>query len=169
MPGLTAVSREFTVAAGRFAPGRLGELTQVAPFDAVDAVLEESRCVQRRLRDLPSRVGVCFVLAMCLFPEVGYRLIWSKLTAALAGAGFEVAPPTAKALRDLRRRVGVEPVRRLFEALSGPLACPGIPGALLGRFRIVSFDGAARSSSPTASGMWSGSGPAAAAATRCWS
>ncbi|NUK84229.1 transposase domain-containing protein [Streptomyces lunaelactis] len=41
--------------------------------------------VQRRLRDLTSRVGVYFLLAMCLFPEVGYRLVWQKLTAGLAG------------------------------------------------------------------------------------
>ncbi|MET7541244.1 transposase domain-containing protein [Streptomyces sp. NPDC005507] len=27
-----------------------------------------------RCRELPSRVGVYFLLAMCLFPEVGYRL-----------------------------------------------------------------------------------------------
>ena len=31
-PDLTTVSREFTVAGGRFAPGHLGELTQVLPF-----------------------------------------------------------------------------------------------------------------------------------------
>ncbi|WP_425570171.1 hypothetical protein [Nonomuraea rosea] len=37
--------------------------------------------------------------------------------------------PTAKALRDLRRRVGGAPMRRLFEVLSGPLAQPTTPGA----------------------------------------
>ncbi|ANZ13516.1 transposase domain-containing protein [Streptomyces noursei] len=118
-PGLARVTREFTVAEGRFAPGHLGELTQVIPFDLVDAVLDETRCVQRRLRDLPSRVGVYFLLAMCLFPEVGYRLVWHKLTAALTGVGIEVAEPTSKALRDLRRRLGAEPMKRVFETLEG--------------------------------------------------
>ena len=135
------MSREFTVAGGRFAPGHLGELTQVLPFDLVDAVLEETLTVQRRLRDLPSRVGVYFVLAMCLFPEVGYRLMWQKLTAALAGAGMEIAWPTAKALRDLRRRVGAVPIRRLFDILAGPLARPTTRGVRFGPFRTVSFDG----------------------------
>lgn len=129
------------MAAGRFGPGHLGELTQVVPFDLVDAVLEETRCVQRRLRDLPTRVGVYFLLAMCLFPEVGYRLVWQKLTAGLAGAGLEVAWPSVKALRDLRRRVGSAPVRRLFEVLAGPLARPTTPGVRFGPFRTVSFDG----------------------------
>ncbi|MEN1889249.1 transposase domain-containing protein [Streptomyces mirabilis] len=53
--------------------------------ELVDAVLAETRTVQQRLRDLPSRVGVYFLLAMCLFPEVGYRLVWDKLTAGLSG------------------------------------------------------------------------------------
>ncbi|MGW2189760.1 transposase domain-containing protein [Streptomyces sp. NPDC001667] len=89
------------MAVRRFAPGHVGELTAVVPFELVDAVLEETRTVQRRLCDLPSRVGVYFLLAMCLFPEVGYRLVWGKLTAALTG--MPVASPTARALRDLRR------------------------------------------------------------------
>jgi hypothetical protein len=116
-PGLSTVSREFTVAGGRFAPGHLGELTQVLPFDLVDAVLEETLSVQRRLRHLPSRVGVYFVLAMCLFPEVGCRLVWQKLTGTPAGAGLEVAWPSAKAQRRRRRcrcrrhRSGPESVR----------------------------------------------------------
>ena len=53
---------------GCFAPGHLGELTQYLPFELVDDVLEQTRTVQRRLRDLPSRVGVYFVLALGLFP-----------------------------------------------------------------------------------------------------
>jgi hypothetical protein len=131
--------RRITVAAGVFAPGHLGELTAIVPFELVDAVLEESGAVERRLRDLPSRVGVYFVLAMCLFPEIGYLLVWDKLTGALAG--LPVARPSAKALRDLRRRVGVRPVKALFEVVAGPLAQPRTPGVSFGRYRVVSFDG----------------------------
>ncbi|MFJ9034679.1 transposase domain-containing protein [Streptomyces sp. NPDC102274] len=136
---LTAITRTVTVTAGRFAPGHLGELTAVVPFELVDAVLKETRTAQRRLRDLPSRVGVYFLLAMCLFPEVGYRLVWDKLTGGLAG--MPVASPSAKALRDLRRRLGAAPVRSLFEVLAGPLARPTTPGVRFGAYRTVSFDG----------------------------
>ncbi|WSA79394.1 IS4 family transposase [Streptomyces sp. NBC_01799] len=138
-PGLTTVTRSLTVAGGRFAPGHLGELTQVLPFELVDAVLEETRSVQRRLRDLPSRVGVYFVLAMCLFPEVGYRLVWQKLITGLID--LDVARPSTKALRDLRRRVGATPLQRLFEVLAGTLAQPSTRGVRFGPFRTVSFDG----------------------------
>ncbi|MFE2699072.1 IS4 family transposase [Streptomyces mirabilis] len=136
---LTAITRTVTVAAGRFAPGHLGELTAVVPFELVDAVLAETRTVQQRLRDLPSRVGVYFLLAMCLFPEVGYRLVWDKLTAGLSG--MPVVCPSAKALRDLRRRIGSAPVRALFEVLAGLLARPTTPGVRFGPYRTVSFDG----------------------------
>ncbi|MFJ7592983.1 IS4 family transposase [Streptomyces sp. NPDC097617] len=136
---LTAITRTVTVAAGRFAPGHLGELTSVVPFELVDAVLAETRAVQRRLRDLPSRVGVYFLLAMCLFPEVGYRLVWDKLIGGLAD--MPAVSPSAKALRDLRRRLGVAPVRALFEVLAGPLARPSTPGVRFGGYRTVSFDG----------------------------
>jgi hypothetical protein len=39
---LFAISRVVRVAAARFAPGHLGELTQQVPFEMVDAVLAES-------------------------------------------------------------------------------------------------------------------------------
>jgi hypothetical protein len=44
------------VAAGPFAPGHLGELTQIVPFEMVDDVLTSTMCVHRRVRDLPSPV-----------------------------------------------------------------------------------------------------------------
>ncbi|MFF3159706.1 transposase domain-containing protein [Streptomyces sp. NPDC057910] len=107
------------MAAGRFAAGHLGGLTPYLPFELVDAVLEEHRAVQRRLRDLPSRVGVYFLPAMCLFPEVGYRLVWEKMTRGI-GSGF-LPSPSAKGLRDLRRRAGCAPMRALFEVVAGAL------------------------------------------------
>ena len=145
-PPLVTTARSITVAAGVFAPGHVGELTSFVPFELVDAVLEETGCVERRLRVLPSRVGVYFLLAMCLFPEIGYRLVWDKLTGGLAGV--PVVRPTAKALRDLRRRVGVGPVKAVFEVLAGPLAQPRTPGVSFGRYRTVSFDGCTSQKAP---------------------
>ena len=122
-----------------FAPGHLGELTRIVPFDLADAVLVEGGGQERRLRLLPSRAGVYFVLAMCLFPRSGYLGVWGKLTAALDGLGLAV--PTRKALRDLRRRVGGRLVRMLFEVLAGPLGWPRTPGVMFGRYRTVAFEG----------------------------
>jgi Insertion element 4 transposase N-terminal/Transposase DDE domain len=132
-------TRTITVAAGVFAAGHLGELTQLVPFEVVDEVLERTRAVQRRLRVLPSRVGVYFVLALGLFPGLGYAQVWAKLTAGLAG--LPVPDPSEKALRDLRRRLGPAPLKELFEVLAGPLAWPYAPGVRFGGLRTVAFDG----------------------------
>ncbi len=136
---VTTITKTITVAAGVFAPGHLGELTWQVPFELADAVLEETRATERRLRLLPSRVGVYFVLALGLFPRLGYQNVWAKLTAALDA--LPVPCPSAKALRDLRRRVGAAPVQALFEVLAGPVAQPRTPGVRFGRYRTVAFDG----------------------------
>ena len=78
-----SITHEVTVAGGVFAPGHLGELTQYLPFELVDDVLAQTRTVQRRLRALPSRAGVYFVLALGMFPRLGYLRVWDKLTAGL--------------------------------------------------------------------------------------
>jgi Insertion element 4 transposase N-terminal len=71
------------VADGVFAPGHLGELTQIVPFEMADAVLAGCGAAQRRLRKLPARVVVYLLLAAALFEECGYLAVWSRLTAAL--------------------------------------------------------------------------------------
>ncbi|WP_375232037.1 transposase domain-containing protein, partial [Streptomyces sp. NWU339] len=46
------------MAEGLYAPGHLGELTRIVPFELVDAGLAECGGVQQRLRKLPARVVV---------------------------------------------------------------------------------------------------------------
>ena len=135
----TTITRAVTVAAGVFAPGHLGELTQYLPFELAGDVLAQTKTVQRRLRDLPSRVGVYFLLALGMYPRLGYGRVWAKLIAGLAG--MDVPRPSEKALRDLRRRLGPGPLKALFEVVAGPLAQPGTPGVRFGGLRTVAFDG----------------------------
>ncbi len=135
----TTITPTVTVAAGVFTPGHLGELTQYLPFELVDDVLEQTRTVQRRLRDLPSRVGVYYVLTLGLFPCLGYARVWERLTAGLAG--MPVPQPSEKALRDLRRRLGPAPLKALFEVVAGPLTQPRICGVQFRGLRTVAFDG----------------------------
>jgi len=135
-----SVTSVITVAGGAFAPGHLGELTRIIPFELADAVLDEvPGARERRVRLLPSRVGLYFLLAMCLFPQPGYPGVWGKLTAGMRALGLPA--PSPKALRDVRRRIGTGPVRRLFEILAGPLGRPRTPGIMFGGYRTVSFDG----------------------------
>jgi hypothetical protein len=114
----SVIHRVITVAQGRFAPGHLGELTQFIPFEMVDQALAETGAVQARLRDLPSRVVVYLLLAGSLFAELGYVGVWQRLVSGLGG--LPLATPTASALCQARRRVGVKPLRFLFGLLRGP-------------------------------------------------
>ena len=116
----SVITRVVRVAAGPFAPGHLGELTQQVPFEMVDTVLAQTGCVQRRVRDLPSRVVVYVLLAGCLFAELGYRQVWQRLVTGLEG--LPVADPSTAALTKARVRVGPQPLRALFDLLRGPAA-----------------------------------------------
>jgi Insertion element 4 transposase N-terminal/Transposase DDE domain len=128
-----------TVAAGAFAPGHLGELTRYLPFELADDVLEITRTTQQRLRMLPSRAGVYFVLAMTMFPGLGYLKVWDKITAALED--LDLPRPSEKALRDLRRRLGPAPLKAVFETVAVPLASPWTRGVTWRGLRTVAFDG----------------------------
>jgi len=102
LPDQCVIDGKVTVAAGAFAPGHLGELTQVIDFELVDAVAAETGTVQRRVRRLPTRVVIYFVLALALFAPCGYLRVWDKLTASLSP--LRLPPVSAKALSKARRR-----------------------------------------------------------------
>jgi hypothetical protein len=136
---MVTVPCPVTVAAGVFAPGHLGELTRYLPFELADDVLESTRTVQKRMRALPSHVGIYFVLAMTMFPGIGYLRVWGKMTAALEDLGLP--RPSEKALRDLRRRLGPAPAKAVFETVAVPLASPWTRGVTWRGLRTVAFDG----------------------------
>ncbi|MCX4597899.1 IS4 family transposase [Streptomyces sp. NBC_01549] len=135
----SVITRTVEVAGGVYAPGHLGELTQIVDFVLVDAVIEETGAVERRLRLLPSRVVVYFVLALALFEDCSYRGVWGKLVAGLAG--LDLVRPAASSLSRARRRIGVAPLRRLFEILAGPVARLGQAGSFYRGLRTVAVDG----------------------------
>jgi len=112
------ITRKVTVAAGVFAPGHLGELTQIVPFEMVDQALAATGTAQARIRVLPSRVVVYLLLAGCLFAGLGYRQVWHKLAAGLGK--LPVASPSDNALWQARARLGAAPLRWLFDLLRGP-------------------------------------------------
>jgi hypothetical protein len=127
------------VAAGAFAPGHLGELTRIVPFEMVDEALTQTDRMQARVRDLPSRVVVYLLLAGCLFPGLGWRQVWRRLTAGLDG--LPVADPTGSALAQARTRVGAEPLRWLFDLLRGPAAGIRTTGAWWRGLLVCAIDG----------------------------
>lgn len=105
----------------------------------VDEVLAETDTVQQRVRDLPSRVVVYLLLAGTLFAECGYRQVWARLVAGLAG--LPVARPSAAALAAARRRIGAAPLRALLDLLCGSAAGPATRGVWWHGRLVAALDG----------------------------
>ncbi|MGH3503006.1 MAG: IS4 family transposase [Nocardioidaceae bacterium] len=121
-----------------FAPGHLGELTQIVPPEMVDAALETVGGKEQRLRRLPSRVVVYLLLAGALFAGQGWQHVWSRLTTGLAGCVYR---PGKSTLTEAMRRVGPRALRELFTFFSGPAA---ISASQMVRFAgrlVVAIDG----------------------------
>ncbi|PNE39526.1 hypothetical protein AOB60_00880 [Streptomyces noursei] len=133
------MTRTVEAAGGVFAPGHLGELTRIVDFALVDAVLEETGTREKRLRLLPSRVVVYFVLALALFESCSYRATWAAMTASLTQ--LTLARPAVSSLSRARRRIGAAPLRRLFDVLAGPVGERGRPGVFWQGLRCVAVDG----------------------------
>jgi hypothetical protein len=114
-------------------------LTQIVPFEMVDAAVAECGAVQRRLRKLPARVVVYLLLAAALFEECGYPAVWAKLTSALGR--LPLPKVTATALWHARARLGVRPMRWLFDLLRGPATALRTAGARWAGLLVVAIDG----------------------------
>lgn len=105
----------------------------------VDAALAEAGGTQQRLRKLPARVVVYLLLAAALFEECGYLAVWRKLTGALGP--IPIPKITGTALWDARTRLGVRPMRTLFDLLRGPACAIRTGGARWKGMLTVAIDG----------------------------
>ncbi|WP_327085320.1 IS4 family transposase [Nonomuraea sp. NBC_01738] len=121
-----------------FAPGHLGELTRIIPFEMVDEVLAQTHAQERRVRLVPARVTVYLLLAAALFTDLGYRQVFDRLCAGLAG--LALARPSGSALRQARQRLGPAPMKALFDLISGPAVTTAAAGWWRG-LRVVAIDG----------------------------
>ncbi|WP_158896334.1 IS4 family transposase, partial [Amycolatopsis anabasis] len=121
-----------------FAAGHLGVLTDYVPPRAVDEILAETKRTQCRVRLLPARVVVYFVLALALFPGRGYGGVLDAMT-----AGLDTTPRLAgtAALRQARARLGVAPLRALWDWACGPVAVRADTRAWYRRWRLLAWDG----------------------------
>lgn len=136
-PGCAVAAPSAARAASVWAPAHLGGLSEHLPVDLVDRALDATGKREVRIRMLPSRVVVYFVLALAMFPELGYRSVFTKLC---LGTGA-LASVTGSALTQARRRIGVQPLRWLFDLLRGPAPCTTREGSWFRSYRICAIDG----------------------------
>ncbi len=97
----------------------------------------------QRLRALPARLGVYFVLGLCLFSDKPYRGVLKELASGLGGAlhaaGWQV--PASTALTGLRRRLGERPFELLFWRLCSALSPGAAPWSHICGLLAVAWDG----------------------------
>jgi hypothetical protein len=108
----------------------------ISPADIRQALLETDR-VNPRACKLTHEVMMWVVLAMGIFTNLPIRQVFKQARRLRAAADS----PCRSALCVARQRLGVDPVRRLFERVVRPLAAPETPGAFYRGLRLVAVDG----------------------------
>jgi hypothetical protein len=122
----------------------LGVLAEVMGRDLIEDVLDATGRREQRSRRLPAHVMVRFCLAMCLFFDDDYEEVMRKLVGSLKSMNSwrdDWKVPSTSAITQARQRLGVEPLRTLFERTAVPVAGRGTKGAWCGTRRLMAIDG----------------------------
>jgi hypothetical protein len=138
------MARGWSSARGRVLSGvGLGVLSWVIPAGLVDEAVGDGLARERRLRSLPSRLGVYFVLGCVLLSARPYLYVIRQVTrgaeGALAAAGWAV--PATTALTAVRRRVGERPLESVFRRVCSALSPGRAPWSHLGGLLVAAVDG----------------------------
>lgn len=119
-----------------------GLMAACFPAINLQRIIEDSGRASKRVRDLPAVVVAYYVIALSLFPAIGYRSVLEWLLGGLRwlDAGhFRVSGKGS--LSRARGRLGQEPMRRAFQEMARPLNCKDLPGSYWREFHLVAIDG----------------------------
>ena len=122
----------------------LGVIAKFFPVEKIHDVLEQTNRASVRERDLPAHVVVYYVIALALYMRSSYREV---LRCLLEGVQW-LLDPSAKVkvagksgISQARSRLGVEPVKKLYDTVVAPIAEKRTQGAWYRQWRLVSLDG----------------------------
>jgi len=122
----------------------LGVIAKFFSAEIIHEVLEQTNRASVRERDLPAHVVVYYVIALALYMRSSYREV---LRCLLEGVQW-LLDPSAKveiagksAISQARSRLGVEPMKKLYDAVVAPIAEKRTKGAWYRQWRLVSLDG----------------------------
>lgn len=122
----------------------LGVIAKFFPVEKIHDVLEQTHRASVRERDLPAHVVVYYVIALALYMRSSYREV---LRCLLEGVQW-LLDPSAKVkvagksgISQARSRLGVEPVKKLYDTVVTPIAEKRTKGAWFRQWRLVSLDG----------------------------
>jgi hypothetical protein len=116
---------------------RLAGLEQIIPPEAVRQALVATGRVNQRQCKLTHEIICWVVLAMGILTELPIRQVFKHARRLRVGE----ETPHRSSLCVARQRLGIAPVRHLFEEIVRPLARPETPGAFYHGLRLMSLDG----------------------------
>src|SRR6516165_11128833 len=116
---------------------RLTGLEQVIPPEPVRQALQATGRINPRSCKLTHEVVCWVVLAMGLLTELPIRQVFKHARRLRIGE----ESPDRSSLCAARRRLGIAPMRQLFEHVVRPLARPETPGAFYRGLRLMGIDG----------------------------
>lgn len=120
-----------------------GQISKSIPRAVVERILEETGRKSVRRRKLPAYLMMYYVIAAALMVSVSAREVLRQLVREVrdqlpdSKAGIASRAAICKA----RRRLGVQPIRQLFEQVARPIAKRTTQGAWFRRLRLVAIDG----------------------------
>lgn len=122
----------------------IGVLTTRFPLDEIHETLRTTGKASQRLRDLPAHVMMYYVVALALYRSESSREVLRLLLAglqAIVGLGVELEPAGRAAISRARSRLGMEPVKQLYEKMVAPVANAQTQGAFYRDWLTVALDG----------------------------
>jgi hypothetical protein len=122
----------------------LGAVAGKVPIERVQDVLRREGRQSQRQRQLPAHVMVYYVIALALYMEVSYGEVLRCLLEGLEWIGLPVERirrTGPSGISQARSRLGVEPLKRLYDEVVEPIAVEQTRGAWYRGWRLVSLDG----------------------------
>jgi hypothetical protein len=120
----------------------LGILDVAFPLPEVQRILRETERESQRQRKLPASLTMYYVIALGLMCSVGARQVLRHLLDHVRENGPVHGPlATEAAITKARQRLGVKPLKELFERFVRPLAQKWLKNAWFRSWRVVSMDG----------------------------
>jgi hypothetical protein len=116
---------------------RLAGLSEVIPQAVMDQALIDTGLENQKSCPLSHRVMLWVVLAMGILTHLPIRQVFIHARRLRPNSKI----PSRSNLCEGRQRLGVEPVRLVFERVVRPLATPETPGAFYKSRRLMGFDG----------------------------
>jgi len=116
---------------------RLAGLEQVIPAEAVRQALQATGRTNQRRCKLTHEVVCWVVLALGLLTDLSIRQVFKHARRLRVGE----ETPNRSSLCVARQRLGIAPLRHLFERIVRPLARPETPGSFYRGLRLMGIDG----------------------------